>query len=353
MAAAAGVKRRALLIGALLVTLLPLGPVTPAQARSVVDSTGRQVEVPDTITRVFAAGPPANVFLYVLASDKMIGWGRAPRDEDKPFLLPAARDLPELGRLTGRGDTISIERLMASRPDVIIDFGVTSDTYRSLADRIQSQTGIPYLLIDGRFENTAAALRLLSDILGIRERGEALARAAEASFAEVDRVVASVPISARPRIYLARGIDGFESGSRGSINTEIIERVGAINVVEGVRDTGGIARVSPEQVISWAPDTIITMEPAIYRAIMERPEWQVIPAVKQRRVILAPNQPFGALDLPPSVNRLIGLKLLLHKLYPDKVRSDLRSELRAFYRLFYQVEISDADLQRFIDALGN
>jgi iron complex transport system substrate-binding protein len=86
---------------------------------------------------------------------------------------------------------------------------------------------------------------------------------------------------------------------------------------------------------------------------MERPEWQVIPAVKQRRVILAPNQPFGALDLPPSVNRLIGLTLLLHKLYPDKVSSDLRRDLREFYRLFYQVEISDADLQRFIDALGN
>jgi iron complex transport system substrate-binding protein len=349
----AGIGRRSLVIGALAAALVQFGPASPAEARSVVDSAGRRVEVPDKIERVFAAGPPANVFLYAVAPDKMIGWGRAPRDEDKPFLLPAARELPELGRLTGRGDTISTERLLASRPDVIVDFGATNDTYRSLADRIQSQTGIPYLLIDGRFENTAAALRLLADILGVNERGEALARAAEATFAEVDRVVAAVPPAARPRIYLARGIDGFESGSRGSINTEIIERVGAINVVEGVRDAGGIARVSPEQVISWAPDTIITLEPAIYRAILERPEWQVIPAVQRRRVLLAPNQPFGAIDSPPSVNRLIGLTLLLHKLYPDRVNSDLGADLRNFYRLFYQVEVTDADLQRLLKGLGN
>lgn len=346
----AAVVRRSLAFLALLVAVLSQ---QSADARTVVDSAGRHVEVPDKIERVFAAGPPAGVFLYVLAPDKMIGWGRAPRDEDKRFLLPSVRDLPELGRLTGRGDTISIERLMASHPDVIVDFGATTETYRSLADRIQSQTGIPYLLIDGRFENTAAALRLFADIVGVRDRGEALARAAEATFAEVDRVLATVPPSARPRVYLARGVDGFESGSRGSINTEIIERVGAVNVVEGVREAGGIARVSPEQVIRWAPDTIITIDPALQRAILERPEWQVIPAVQQRRVLLAPSQPFGAIDLPPSVNRLIGLTLLLHKLYPDRVKADLRDELRGFYRLFYQVDLQDADIQRILRGLDN
>jgi iron complex transport system substrate-binding protein len=61
--------------------------------------------------------------------------------------------LPELGRLTGRGDPLNLERFFAAKPDLVIDFGTINDTYRSLADRIQSQTDIPYLLIDGRFEN--------------------------------------------------------------------------------------------------------------------------------------------------------------------------------------------------------
>ncbi|MBB1092645.1 iron ABC transporter substrate-binding protein [Rhodopseudomonas palustris] len=348
-----GVAWRKILLIVPVLSALSLGAASHSEARSIVDSAGRRVEVPDTITRVFASGPPAGVLLYVVAPDKMIGWGRAPRDIDKPFLLPAAHGLPELGRLTGRGDTISTERLMASRPDVIIDFGATNETYRSIAERIQAQTGIPYLLIDGRFENTPAALRLLADILGVSERGEALARASEAIFAEVDRVVATVPPAARPRIYLARGLDGFETGSRGSINTEIIERVGAVNVVDGVREAGGLARVSPEQVIAWAPDTIVTIDPAVHRMILERPEWQVVPAVKMQRVFLLPNQPFGSIDLPPSVNRLIGLPLLLHTLYPDRTKTARDVELRSFYRLFYQVDVSDAKIENLLKGSGH
>ena len=43
-------------------------------------------------------------------------------------------------------------------------------------------------------------------------------------------MLAEVPQDQRPRVYLARGPDGLETGLQGSINTEIIERVGAINV---------------------------------------------------------------------------------------------------------------------------
>ena len=67
----------------------------PAWARTVTDSAGRTVDIPDHVGRVFAAGPPASMLLYMLAPQTMIGWVRAPRPEDKPFLLPAVRDLPE------------------------------------------------------------------------------------------------------------------------------------------------------------------------------------------------------------------------------------------------------------------
>ena len=75
------------------------------------------------------------------------------------FSLKRYKDCQSLAALPS-GDTLNLERLVAAEPDLVIDFGTYNDTYRSLADRIQSQTGIPYLLIDGRFENTPAALRL-------------------------------------------------------------------------------------------------------------------------------------------------------------------------------------------------
>lgn len=337
---------------AALVGLLAVLLTAPATARSVTDSAGRTVEVPDTISRVFAAGPPASILLYVLAPQDMVGWVRAPRATEKPFLLPSVQALPELGRLTGRGDTLNLERLLAAKPDVIIDFGTINDTYRSLADRVQAQTGIPYLLIDGRFQNTPAALRLLADILSVKERGEKLAQAAEDIFTQVDRVLAQVPQDKRPRVYLARGAEGLETGSRGSINTEIIERAGGVNVVEGLREKGGIVNVSPEQLIAWAPDTIVTLDPTFRRSVADKPAWAPVPAVRERRVFLAPNLPYGFIDAPPSLNRLIGLTWLLHTLYPDKAPGKLRDQVRAFYHLFYQVEPSDADLDRLLDHTG-
>jgi iron complex transport system substrate-binding protein len=323
-----------------------------AQTRTITDSAGRQVAIPATVTKVFAAGPPASTLLYVLAPEKMIGWVRAPRETEKPFLTPATRDLPELGRLTGRGDTLNLERLLTAKPDLIIDFGTINDTYRSLADRIQTQTGIPYVLVDGRFENTAAALRLLGEILGTRERGEALAKATEETFAQVARVLTQIPADKRPRVYLARGPEGLETGSRGSINTEIIECVGAINVVEGLREKGGIVNVSPEQLIAWAPDTIVTLDRGFRGAVKNKPEWRPVPAVATNRVFLAPSLPYGFVDAPPSINRLIGLTWLLHTLYPEKAEGSLRTQVRAFYKLFYHVDVTEADLDRLLENPG-
>ena len=189
-------------------------------------------------------------------------------------------------------------------------------------------------------------------MLDVKDRGETLARAAEVIFAQVDRVLAELTVSKRPRVYLARGPEGLETGSRGSINTEIIERVGAINVVEGLREKGGIVNVSLEQLIAWSPGAIVTLDRGFRQTVKEKPEWRPVPAVQEGRVFLAPSLPYGFIDAPPSVNRLIGLTWLLHKLYPEHAPGDLREQVRSFYRLFYQVELSDADLDRLLNGTG-
>jgi iron complex transport system substrate-binding protein len=319
-----------------------------AKARTVTDSSGRTVEIPDRVQRVFAAGPPASTLLAILAPDTMTGWVRAPRPAEKPFLPPAVRDLPETGRLTGRGDTVNFEVLLAARPDLILDFGTINETYRSLADRVQAQTGVPYLLVDGRFANTAAALRLVGAILGREERAQALATEAERTFAEVDRVLGEVPPAARPRVYLARGPEGLETGTRGSINTEIVERVGAVNVAEGLREAGGLVTTSPEQVLAWAPDTIVSLDAGFVAGVATKTTWAGVPAVARGRVFLAPSLPFGFIDSPPSINRIVGLRWLVHALYPGKATGDLRTEVASFYKLFYGVEPGGADLDRLL-----
>jgi len=318
--------------------------------RPVVDSAGRQVEVPDRIERVVAAGPPASVLMTILAPEKLVGWNRKPPPEELPYLPSIVRDLPEIGRLTGRGGTANLETIMSAKPDLIMDFGSVSETYVSLADRVQGQTAIPYVLIDGRFANTAAAVRLLGAILGVRARAEDLADRIEDILREVDQVKASIPPAARPRAYLARGAKGLETGNRGSINTEIIERVGATNVVDGGMPQGGLYNVSLEQVVLWNPDTIVTIDPAVAQHIRVDPAWSQIDAVRRGRIFLSPKLPYGWIDAPPSLNRLIGLQWMARLLFPGRFSGDIRDIARGFYRQFYQVDLSESELDGLLNA---
>jgi iron complex transport system substrate-binding protein len=322
----------------LLLALLMVVLAAPALARTVTDSAGRKVDVPDRIERVFAAGPPASILLYMLAPEKMTGWPNPPTAEERPYIAPQYRDLPALGRLTGRGGTANLEVVVKEKPDLILDFGSVRDTYVSLADNVQEQTKVPYVLIDGRFEATPAALRLLGDILAVKERGEQLAKYVEAAFAEIENALAATPADKRPRVYLARGPDGLETGVVGSINTEIIERAGGRNVAEAAGQRG-LVRASMEQVIIADPEIILTWD---------RTLWTGVRAVREARVYLAPTAPFGWIDRPPSLNRVIGLKWLVGLFYPDKFTADLRETTRDFYRLFYHVSPSEPEFDTLI-----
>lgn len=325
----------------------------PTHAETLVDSTGRRVVVPSSPKRLLAAGPPAATLLYVLAPQAMLGWVRPPKDAEKSYLLPSAAELPVLGRLTGHGEASDLGWLKPLQPDRIVDLGTVADPYRALADRVQAETGIPYLLIDGRLDETPAALRRLGQLLEVAARGEVLAQFAEAMLRAADETIAAVPAARRPRIYLAYGPTGLETRARGTINTELIERVGAINVAGDRQGTGGRRQPSLQQIIDWAPDTIIAFDPAAAAAIRRDRAWQAVPAVAEGRVLLQPSLPFGFVDDPPSVNRLIGVTWLLHQVYPTVAKGDLGAEVRAFYKLFYQVDLDTAAVDRVLREPGD
>ena len=122
-----------------------------ARANTVTDDAGRALQVPAKVQRVFPAGPPAAILLYTLAPDLLLGWPRANRPEECAYMLPDICARPQVGRITGRGNTANLETVIALKPDLILDVGSTSATYVSLADRVQQQTGIPYALLDRRF----------------------------------------------------------------------------------------------------------------------------------------------------------------------------------------------------------
>ena len=211
-------KRRTLLHMLALSPLLAPGPCralegTKDRARSLVTSFGT-LPAPETIARVFATGAPAGVLVYVLAPEKLLGWPSS-LDAETRRLLPRVRpDLPHLGRLSGRGSTVSTETLLALRPDLVLDAGSVNPTHLSGAERTWQQTGLPYVLIDGRLADHPAQLRETGRLLGVTARGEQLAGDAQRMLDLADGVLAGIAADEHPRVYYGRGPEGLETGPR-------------------------------------------------------------------------------------------------------------------------------------------
>jgi iron complex transport system substrate-binding protein len=208
-------------LSGLILALAAAGPALALDGASFTDATGRTVAVPVDPARVFAAGPPAAVLLYALKPQAMVGWVRPVRPQDRPFLRPETADLPTLGRLTGRGDTLNLEVLLSTRPELIVDYGTVNATYADLAARVQDQAGLPYVLVDGGFAQMPQTIRQMAGALGVPERGETLARYAETTLADLDAMLAKIPAEARPRVYLSHKL--YPQAAKGDLHRQIAD----------------------------------------------------------------------------------------------------------------------------------
>jgi iron complex transport system substrate-binding protein len=335
------VTRRTFLAGASATALAPRF----ARAATMTDASGRIVPVPAKVERVFPAGPPAAILLYTLAPDLLIGWPRANRAEECAYMLPDACARPEVGRITGRGNTANLESVLALKPDLILDVGSTNATFASLASRVQEQTGIPYALLDGHFDAVAPTYRQLGELIGRQSDADKLAAYAENTVKTIRQRIRDVAPNDRPRVYYARGPRGLTTALGNSINVETIE-VLARNVAGETR--GGLANVSIEQVLAWNPDVIVTIDQGFAASVKDDPAWAPVAAVKSGKVHLSPKMPFGWVDFPPSVNRLIGLWWLAKILYPDRFPEDLRPLMRDFYTMFFHRTPTDEQIAQVL-----
>ena len=116
--------------------------------------------------------------------------------------------------------------------------------------------------------------------------------------------------------------------------------------------TQGLVQASMEQVIVANPDVIVTWDPNFYAKVFDDPLWQGIDAVREGRVYLSPTEPFGWIDRPPSLNRMMGLIWMAGVLYPDRWEGDLLEDTHRFYKQYYHVDLTDEQLGRLFGWAG-
>jgi iron complex transport system substrate-binding protein len=271
-----------------------------AWSGEVVDATGRTIAVPDHVARVLPAGPPAAILLAAVAPDLMVGWPSSLSDKARSLLAPEAARLPQVPRLTGRDDVS--DKIVALKPDVILDYGTVSPRYADLAKATQQRTGIPTLLLDGSLSEIPKTLRSLGNILHREERAETLARFSEALLALPSRPAVAL------RVICARGSDGLTVVAPGSDLAETFSRVGWQIVAP--KGEGPSRPATMADIRELDPDIIVFTDPAMRTALAESGSWRSLRAVREGHAFVAPSLPFGWIDEPPSINRRLGVAWL-------------------------------------------
>lgn len=246
---------------------------------------------------VVAAGSPAALLVWAVARERLAGWPRKPAAKALAALPALAVDLPELGGLTGNSRQANLEAVAALKPRLIIDYGDTDPEYQALAQRLKARLGVDWRLIDGTLARIPEAIREAGALLESAGKAGPLADQA----AEVLERWRRAPPG--PSFYYARGTDGLETGFRGALATEVLEGAAWTNVAEGLRDIG---RVTREQVAAWDPEVLVTLDRDFAESARRDSVWRRRRNGTRRRLLLLPDLPFGWVDRPPSVNRLLG-----------------------------------------------
>jgi iron complex transport system substrate-binding protein len=320
---------------------------TPSRAADFVDSAERYVVLPDRIGRVMAADQSAAVLVFVLAPEKLVGWSRPLTREQRAYLPAKSARLPVVGQLSGPTPTASADAVARLRPDLIIDTGIVTPEAAARADAIQQQTRIPYILLDGSIQRIPVTLTTVGAMLGAGERGEDLASDARSAIDGLRGRLLITESTERPLVYYGRGADGLETGLAGSLPMSTIDQAGVINVAARL-GSGELTRVTREQIFQWKPAIIIAQQRSFHNALQRDRAWRGLAAVASKRVYLAPDKPFGWIDDPAGVNRIIGLPWLSALFYPDVYQEDLRARVREFYDKFYRIKLTDRQLEALV-----
>jgi iron complex transport system substrate-binding protein len=238
--------------------------------------------------------------LYALGlGDKVVGV-----DDNSNY--PA--DVSKVDKVGGYSGT-NLEKIVSLSPDVILAAGITSkDTLTSL----QSHNLKVVILNPQNMDGIVANLRLLGQIANVPDKADTVIKTFQDKLGEIATKVKAA--SAKPRVYYELDTTLYTVGP-GSFIDEIITRAGGQNIVTDASNP--YPQLNQEAIISKDPEVILvgddtggTDTPEIISA---RPGWNIISAVKNKRVFAV------SADLVnrPGPRAALGVEAVAKLLYPD------------------------------------
>lgn len=338
----------ALLLAALLCSLFAGCAAKTASAPagetvSFTDSCGRTVEIPKTVTRVAPSGAVATMILATIAPEYLVSVNATPSSSQYRYLPQNLAGLPTTGQMYGSKSTLNLETLLGCGAQLVIDLGDKKDNMAADLDALQKKIGIPVVFIEADLTHMAAAYRTLGSILsGKQERGETLARFCDETVDMAETNSAKIADADRVSVLYTSGVSGLDTNAKGSVQSQVIELVGAVNavVVEDVSSKGGGNTINLEQLYQFDPDVILFSAGSIYQTVSSDEAWAQLRAVQNGSYCEIPSLPYNWMSNPPSLNMLLGIWWLGNLLYPEVYSYDMTARAQEIFKLFWNYDLS-------------
>ena len=320
--------------------------------RVLTDQLGRQVTLPDQVTRVVVLQHQTlNLLVQLDAVDDVVGilssW-------EKQLGTKFARFSPRLDTLPTPGDLtqVNMESLLAEHPQVVF---VANYAPQEMIKQIES-AGIPVVAVSLRKDrpgeqdklNPAMAdeetayneglkegIRLVAAVVNRQAQGEAMIKYAFDSRRQVADRLKDLPADHRVRVYMANpDLTTYGSGKYTGL---MMQHAGALNVAAAT--VKGFKQVSMEQVLAWNPEVIFVQDryPEVVQQIYQDPAWHSVAAVKQHRIFLMPEYA-KAWGYPMPEALAIGELWMAKQLYPQRFADvDMNQRADDYYQRFYRI----------------
>lgn len=244
------------------VALVSQGALAASAGLTVTDMTGREVVLDAPARRIIAIGPGAlRLCAYFQDVDMIVGIEQMDKDSSmgKPYVIanPSYANLPVIGA-GGPNNAPDPEKILAVRPDVVFS---TYGADRSVADNLQSKTGIPVVAVS--YGKTAVfdpelydSINLIGKVTGHDARAKAIVSYMENCRQDLAQRTKDIPDSEKPTVYMGavnmKGSHGIES-TQGDY--ALFNAVNAKNVVDELGKIGSLM-IDKEQLIRWNPDIV-------------------------------------------------------------------------------------------------
>ena len=305
---------------------------------TVIDSFGREVEIPGEIERICC------LYAFTVHVTTMLGRGDdiigvvfgSKRDrllnEINPYIKDAA--------VPSDDGIVNIEELVRIKPDIVFLKSDTAmmDTEVAKVERF----GLPYVVVEfSTIEEQMEAIEIIGKVIGRSEEAAAYNRYFQEQIDFVTSRVADIPADKRVRVYHSVN-EAARTDAPDTLPAEWTALAGANNVSVGepLRFYDNKYFASLEQIYLWDADVIICNEEGVDEYMLTNEKWANLRAVQAKKVYQIPVG-ISRWGHPGGMETPLAMIWTAKTLYPGRFLDvDIEQVMFDFYSEFFDHEIS-------------